>query len=490
MFCCVGSGGVSRCVIHNQTNTTLLTQTLLTFLDNFSPSTSNYLLSMENLKLLFQLYFRPVSAMSELMDKGSWLLAAVLMFVVSIAFYWTINSQLQSTYATPQFNLAAYEQYEDEGETVESAKKRQAIVAEFQRQLDEQPKIPFIGDRLFYFFSFEPSGFFRPLISLALFYIPLTILLITIFGHLGNFGVVFSRDYGTLSLCSMMAWTAAHLPFAVAGFVLNSQNVNPQIYLGFWLASGLIFGVLMIFALRVVFGASYANAILVVAISWLGFSLGMYVFRFISPFLFSPFLLIMAYLYFGGAISGGARGLGNTFSSRQNFKRHLHNATVNPRDADAHVQLGLIYNQRRQTDKATVHFTKAVEIDKNEPDANYELGKIARHKGELQEALNYFSVVVGQNDKYALSEIWREIGATYLDAKMFNEARSTLETFVERRPVDSEGLYYLGKVLQEQGETEKAREMFLEAIESAKTSPDYRKHELRHWSKLAQKEIS
>ncbi len=444
---------------------------------------------MENLKLLFQLYFRPVSAMSELMDKGSWLLAAVFVFVISIAFYWTINAKLQAAYAIPNFDLTAYEQIEDEGETVESVKKRQELVAEYRRQLAEQPKIPLVGDRLFYFFSFEPGGFFRPLISMALFYIPLTILLITLFGHLGNFGVVLGRDYGTFSLCTMMAWTAAHLPFAVAGIVLNQTTLDPQIYLSFWVVSGLVFGLLMIFALRVVFGVTYGASILTVALSWVGLSLGMYVFRFISPFLFSPFLLIMAYLYFGGAISGGARGFGNAFRSRQAFKRHLQNATVNPRDADAHVQLGLIYNQRRQTDKAFEHFTKAVEIDKNEPDANYELGKIARQKGQLQEALNYFSVVVEQNDKYALSEIWREIGATYLDAGMLTEARSALETFVTRRPVDSEGLYYLGKVLQGQGENQKAREMFAEAIESANTSPDYRKRELRHWAKLAQKEL-
>lgn len=443
---------------------------------------------MENLKLLFQLYFRPVSAMSELLDKGSWFLAAVFVFIVSIGFYWTINSKLQTAYTIPNFNFSAYQEY-DEIETVEMVKKREAAIEEYKKLLAEQPKIPIVGDNLFYFFSFEPSGFFRPLISLACFYVPLTILLITLFGHLGNFGVVFSRDYGALSVCSFMAWTAAHLPFALAGILLYSQEISPNIYLIFWAVSGLIFGVLMIFAVRVVFGVDYGAAILTVAISWLGFSLGMYVFRFISPFFFSPFLLILAYFYFGGAISGGARGLGNAFRQRQDFKRHLQSATINPRDADAHIQLGLIYNQRRQTDKAFEHFNKAVEIDKNELDANYELGKIARHRGELQQALNHFSVVLEQNEKYALNEIWREIGATYWQAKMFAEARNALETFVERRPYDPEGLYYYGKVLKEQGEVEKAREMFEQAVDAAKTSPDFRRHELRQWSKLAQKEL-
>ncbi len=440
---------------------------------------------MENLKLLFQLYFRPISAMSEIIDRGSWFVAAVLVFAVSIGFYLTVNTQLQAAYAIPQFNYSAFEQLDDDSEAFEMVKRREALLADYNKRMAERPKIPLVGDRLFTFFSFQPSGFLSPLISIVCFYVPLTIFLITLFGHLGSFSVVFSRNYGALLTCSMVAWAAAHLPFAIVAFLINSQVINPEVYLAMWLASGLLFGLLMIFAIRVVFGVNYGVAILTVAISWLGFSLGMYVFRFISPWLISPCLMAYAYFYIGG----GAAGMGDAFRQKQNFKRFLHNATVNPLDADAHVQLGLIYNQRRQSDKAFEHFTKAVEIDKNEPDANYELGKIARQKGELQEALNYFSVVVEQNDKYALSEIWREIGATYLNAKMFSEAKNALETFVERRPVDSEGLYYLGKVLKELGETEKAREMFQEAIESAKTSPDYRKYELRHWAKLAEKEL-
>ncbi|MBS1798176.1 MAG: tetratricopeptide repeat protein [Acidobacteria bacterium] len=228
---------------------------------------------------------------------------------------------------------------------------------------------------------------------------------------------------------------------------------------------------------------------LVVCLAWPAFSLGMYVFKFISPWLFSPFLLIYGYLYFGGALTGEARGIGDAFRQKQDFKRFLHNATVNPHDADAHVQLGLIYLQRRQDEKAREHFEKAFAIDPAEIDANYELGKLARRRGELQTALDYFAVVVEQNEKHALSEIWREIGATYLEAAMLDEARAALEKFVERRPVDSEGLYYLGRVLKTQGHLDRAREMFREAVTSARTAPPYRRRELRPWGKLAEKEL-
>jgi tetratricopeptide (TPR) repeat protein len=340
----------------------------------------------------------------------------------------------------------------------------------------------------FSFFSFNPGGFFQPLFSISIFYVPAAILLMCLFGA-GNFGLILRRDYGTLALCSLMAWAAAHLPFAIAGFALSSLAVSPHIYFSMWLASSVVFGGLMIFALRVVLGANYVTAVLVVCTAWLAFSLGMYVSRYVSPWLFSPFLLFFAYIYLGGYLGGEMRGFGNALRQRQNFKRFLHNATVNPKDADAHVQLALIYLQRKQETKALEHLARAIEIDANEIDANYELGKLARQKGNLQQALDHFSVVIEQNDKHSLSEIWREVGATYLEANMLAEAREALEKFTERRAFDPEGLYYLGKALKAQGNTDKAREIFEQAVESARNSPDYRRRELKYWSKLAQKEI-
>lgn len=445
---------------------------------------------MENIKLLFELYLRPAFAMSEIIDKGSWFLALALMFVASLAFYTTVNSKLQPAYAIPNF----YEFYNPDFNTIdedspEIRAEYEKASAEYERAMETRRQIPIIGDVFFRFFSFEPGGFFQPLISLSIFYVPAAILLICMFGHIGRFGVVLQRDYGALATCSMMAWTAAHLPFAVLGGLLFKQSLSPEIYLAMWLASSLLFGVLMVFALRVVLGANYGTAVLAVAVAWLAFSLGIYVSRFISPWLFSPFLLFYGFLYFGGFLRGEVRGFGNAFRQKQNFKRFLHNATVNPKDSDAHVQLGLIYLQRRQEAKALEHFNQALEIDESEIDANYELGKLSRAKGNFQQAIEHFAVVVEQNDKHALSDVWREIGATYLEAGMLREAREALETFAERRPFDAEGLYYLGKVLKAQSEHHKARDIFWQAVESVKTSPVYRRREVRYWSKLAQKEI-
>jgi Tfp pilus assembly protein PilF len=446
---------------------------------------------MENLKLLFQIYLRPAWAMSEIMDRGSWLFAAGAVLVVSMLFFATVNAKLNEAYAVPNIN-DYFQQLPPDSDKAspETMAAWEKAREDYQKAMNERPLIPVVGDRFFQFFSFEPTRFYEPLLLLSIFYIPASILLMSLFAGVGNFGIVLRRDYGALAVCTLSAWTAAHLPLGLLGALLYSSSISADVYFGIWIAGAALFGFFQIYALRTVFGATYITAIVTVCLAWLSLSGGMYVLRYVTPHLFSPFLLFWIAIIFGGALLGGARGFSNAFRQRQNLKRFLHNATVNPRDADAHVQLGLIYLGRRQETRALEHLNKAFEIDPNEIDANYELGKIARRDGNLQQAIEHFSVVVEQNDKHSVSEVWREIGATYLEAGMLTEARAGLEKFVDRRAFDAEGLYYLGKVLKQQGETERAREMFAQAIESARTSPDFRRQpNIRLWSRLAKKEL-
>ena len=199
---------------------------------------------MENIKLLFQMYFRPAFAMSEILDKGSWLFAAVLVLFVSIAFFWTVNAKLQAAYSIPAF----YEFYNPDYNTIdEDSPEFQAAYRkaadEYQKALNERRTIPLAGDLFFRFFSFDPTGFLRPVLSLSVFYVPFVILLMSLFGGAGNFGVRLRRDYSALATCTLMAWAAAHLPFAVLGVLLNSAEISPPVFFSFWVISSFLFGV-------------------------------------------------------------------------------------------------------------------------------------------------------------------------------------------------------------------------------------------------------
>ena len=62
--------------------------------------------------------------MSEIIDKGSWLFAAVLVLIVSTAFFLTINVKLQTIYRIPTINeFYDYSLEIDEPVTEESKRK-------------------------------------------------------------------------------------------------------------------------------------------------------------------------------------------------------------------------------------------------------------------------------------------------------------------------------------------------------------------------------
>jgi len=438
----------------------------------------------ENTKLVLGLLYRPVAAMGRIVDEGHWLYAAIVVAALSMIFHAAITSHIYNSYQAvyrelPATPVAAHPPVPYEDEEFEQAPPTPHFT------YDRLP-LPVVGNHGWWFVSFEAPSFATVIMGIAVLYVPFLILLVTMAGANASFGVMLRRDYGPLLTCSLMAWAASHLPFAVAGIVLGSVGVGARTSLAIWTASALCFGLLMAVGLRMLFGTQYQKALLLVAVGALAFSVQSKLFASVSPFLFSPFLLFYAFSMFRGDIGD----IGNSLRQRQGFRRSMEAATINPRDASAHYQLGLIYQQRRQYAEAISRFEKAVQIAHDETDAHFQLGRIAREQGRLQDAINYFSTVLEQDEKHSQSEVWREIGATYLAASMFTEAKDSLEKFIERRSYDPEGLYYYGKTLEQLERREEAREVFNRCIEAVKTMPSYRYREHRKWDKLARDRLT
>jgi tetratricopeptide (TPR) repeat protein len=236
----------------------------------------------------------------------------------------------------------------------------------------------------------------------------------------------------------------------------------------------------MVVALRVVMGARTGAALGAIALSWVSFFLQGFL-----TLLLSPCLFWMAYHWARGDL-GAALG---SWGSRQSFKRHLQSATVNPQDAEAHYQLGLIHLQRQQVAEAAERFRKAVAIDAREVDAHFQLAKIAHAGGRLEEALGHLEQVLRQEPKHAQHEAWREAGAVYVAHGSYEQACAVLKTYVAARPYDPEGLYLLGLASRQVGDTATADEMLARCVEAARTAPDHRQRDVRPWMQKAEQEL-
>ena len=449
----------------------------------------------ENTKLLLRLLYRPVSTMGRIVDEGNWLYAAVVVAALSMVFHATVTAIVYHNYEAVYTKLPNVS--EDGEEAAQRAWPESERInfnayqyADYDSETPpsfyyEQLPLPLVGNYGWWFTSFAPPSFFSAVLGIGILYVPCLILLAAMSGANASFSVLLRRDYGPLVTCGLMAWAASHLPFALAGLAIVPLGLEEKTALGLWAASAICFGLLMALGVRMLFGINYSKSILLVSIAAFSFSIQAR-FAFSVPFyLLSPCLLFYAY----HMVRGNVGDIGLAFRQRQGFRRSMEAATINPRDASAHYQLGLIYQHRHQFAEAISRFEKAVEIANDETDAHFQLGRIARDQSRLQDAINHFSVVLEQDDKHSQSEIWREIGATYLAASMFTEAKEALDKFIERRAYDPEGLYYYGNTLEQLGQHNEAREAFARCIEAVNTMPSYRYREQRKWDKLARERL-
>jgi tetratricopeptide (TPR) repeat protein len=227
----------------------------------------------------------------------------------------------------------------------------------------------------------------------------------------------------------------------------------------------------------------------VVSLSWLPLLAAMFLWgplRYVLGWLASPFVLFYAYYY----LRNEAGNLGAGMRNRQSFRRSLDAAAINPHDGEAQYQLGLVYQQRHNLTEAIRRFQAAVAIDPRETDAHFQLGRIALEQGRLKDALQSFQTVLDQDEKHHQSEILRELGALYIAARQYEDARGELERYIERRPYDPQGLFYLGQATEALGRTAEAHGYYERAIEAARAAPAYLQRSAAKWSRQAQKQLS
>ena len=329
------------------------------------------------------------------------------------------------------------------------------------------------------------DGVLFTLLTIGVFFVPALIGILRLWLHLGSFGVVMRRDYAPLLSCISFAWVAAHLP-AIPFLLFGAPQLNAALII---LATTFCYWLfLSVCCARVVFGADIGRAIGGVAGAVAACIAGAFGYTLIGSglwFLGSPWVLFFLYRTFAGEASQ----LGSGLSSRQHFRRCLEFATLNPRDADAHYQLGLIYQSRRQYDEAISHYRLALEISRGEADAHYQLGRIAFEQDRHQEALDYFCNAAEIDDKHASNEVWKGIGIACFHLGQLDDSVKALKRYVERREYDPEGLYWLGRVLVATNHKDEAVTNFKLAIEAVNSAPAHRRHVVGTWAGKAKAEL-
>ena len=354
----------------------------------------------------------------------------------------------------------------------------------------------------------------------ALVYVPISVLFANLFERRGGFGLVLRQEYTAAASTTLYALAAASLvalPLAYLDqsiglstsvrdslLALNETlrrvspegptdeearalwaglaSVMPRAALAVLIQPLTLFGLWALAAVREVFRVAWWKSALVVVPSMLLMFLGSPLLFVFSTLLASPFLVLLIFFLVRSYVGEAQRAQ----RARASFKQNLEAATLNPADASAHYNLGLLHQERKEYAEARARFQRAVEIDPEETDAHYQLGRIARAEGRLPEAIAHFGEVVSRDDAHAQHEVWREVGATYLAAGQFADARDALERFLARRSSDPEALYLMGRAAAGLGDAGGAREWMQRCVEAVRTAPAYKYRADKRWLNEAQ----
>lgn len=357
------------------------------------------------------------------------------------------------------------------------------------------------------------------LLPFAIVFVPLLALVANLFDRRGSFSVVLQQEYASLTSVVLYVLIAAnlvtilisiffHFSGVQAAYVANSiqsaeqikslfnlpadirQQLDQELRNPAFIAGSLFrtvkIGLLTIGAfetVRKVFRLSFLKSITVVLLSYAAMLALSPVWTLLfSRVIGSPFLLLLLFFLLRGYFSG----MVSSQRARAAFKQNLEAATINPRDSSAHYNLGLIHQNRGELDQARERFQRAIEIDNDEVDAHYQLGRIARAQNRLAEAVSYFEQVVQRDQYHAQNEIWREIGATYVAAGQFSDAREALQKFLDRRENDPQGLYLMGRAHAGLGDSREAASSMQACIDAVKTAPAYKYRAEKRWLHEAQ----
>jgi tetratricopeptide (TPR) repeat protein len=324
--------------------------------------------------------------------------------------------------------------------------------------------------------SFLGSNVVQGLLFLAFLYVPALICLSNAFAGDG-LGFSFSREeyrrhvsvlfplWGTLLL-------AGSVVQAIAPRFLAIGVVEISVAL-LWLA--LVSIVYSVWGVKELNYIPVAAALGVFVLSWATLPVFFVLTRFVLAL---PFFLLLPVAWI---VASRVRELAAASAGERNLSEHLHTLTLNPSDADAHYQLGLIHLRRRNFETARGYFEEALRIDARDPDYHYCVGRVFEATGDWGRALECYEETYRLNPEYAVSDVVREVGKGYLHTGNEETGVEFLRFFLERRGSDPEARYWLAVALEKLGRCEDMRAELGGLLEQARSNPRFFRKGNREW---------
>lgn len=204
-----------------------------------------------------------------------------------------------------------------------------------------------------------------------------------------------------------------------------------------------------------------------------------------NPFI-ALFVLLVLYSLIDMRFVGLLPDLSKPFRQAGAVRRLKQTLELNPHDANAHLELGTILAEKRRWAQAAEHLELAAKrLDNSQ--SYYRLGTAYFHLGRLDEGKEALQKALQMNPKVGYGEPYVYLAEYQLKkGGSLDELEGLDEALAQYGSVDV--LYRIGRLYEEAGDRDRARNMYEEALETYKGYPGFlrkqqRRTALKAWFK-------
>ena len=145
------------------------------------------------------------------------------------------------------------------------------------------------------------------------------------------------------------------------------------------------------------------------------------------------------------------KGLGQIEESAKMFQ-----VAIDLKDdyAEAHKNLGIVFNDLKENKNAISSFQKSLSLDKNQPDVYNNLGTSFKKNNQLKDAIKYFEKAISLNPSFV--EALNNLGVVFFEMARFHSAIEFYQKALDLDPGYTESHYNLGVAFIKLGKFEDA----------------------------------
>lgn len=149
--------------------------------------------------------------------------------------------------------------------------------------------------------------------------------------------------------------------------------------------------------------------------------------------------------------------------ANEEIKRNKWLLELNPNDAVAHYNLGMLYDEKDMLDESLAAYKRASELNPSMVEALVGQGNILNKKGKSDEAIDLFKKVIDSNPHYA--EAYEGLGLVHVHKKQEEDAIKSFKRAIDINPGLVNSRYHLGILYAKKAQFNEAVAEWTKAIE-------------------------